>query len=99
MARPRPADVDGNRDLRARANAGTGIDGNVNAIRDITATVAVTWEPGQSLWLRWRDTNVSGNDDGNALDNVRFTAAVPEPASLAFLGLGAVGVLLRRRGR
>jgi hypothetical protein len=64
-----------------------------------TDTFAVTWLPGQELWLRWRDGDITGADDGLAVDDFSFsaTAAVPEPTSLAFLGVSALGFLARRR--
>jgi hypothetical protein len=52
------------------------------------------------LWLVWTDPNNPDNDHGLAIDNLQVTA-VPEPASLAMLAFGAVGIgaALRRRKR
>ena len=41
---------------------------------------------------------VQPNDGwGHALDNLNFTAAVPEPATLALMGLGLAGIGYRRK--
>jgi hypothetical protein len=58
------------------AGTDSGVDGNgVGRIADITATITnFTWNPGEELWLRWSDEQIVGNDDGMAIDNVRFTA-------------------------
>lgn len=50
---------------------------------------------GESVFVRWQDVNDVGNDAGLGIDNFSATA-VPEPASMAALALGA-GALLRRR--
>jgi hypothetical protein len=55
------------------------VDGNANAV-PITATFILngSWAPGQTLNIRWVDTNEAGNDDGIGIDNFSFSAA---PAS------------------
>lgn len=50
---------------------------------------------GESIYLRWSDANDVGNDAGLAIDNFEVSA-VPEPASLTALGLGAAALLRRR---
>lgn len=57
----------------------------------------IDWNPGEVLILRWRGQDLTGQDDGLAIDGVTFTAAVPEPASMALLGAGAMLLLRRRR--
>jgi hypothetical protein len=77
------------------------LDGNAaaNRVAGITHTINdITWAPGTELWVRWRDREISGNDDGISIDNVEFSA-VPEPAGLAALALGAVALVGRRRTR
>jgi hypothetical protein len=67
----------------------------------ITATVDLSsnpWMPGEDLMLRWSQVRTSDSNDGLAIDNLNFTAAVPEPGSLALLGLGGM-FLVRRRSR
>jgi len=74
------------------------LDGNAAANRTagITATIAVTWNPGDTLVLRWDDRNDAGNDHGLAIDDLSFTAT-PTPGSLALLGLGGLVASRRRR--
>jgi hypothetical protein len=59
----------------------------------------INWQPGRTLWLRWADINNSGNDHGLAIDDVSFSAEIPEPASIWLSLLGMIGVLAKRRGR
>jgi hypothetical protein len=40
-----------------------------------TVSIAGGWAPGTSLWIRWRDVDNSGSDQGLALDNLSFSAA------------------------
>lgn len=90
------------------ANSGTAtnakvVDGNLDANRqaDITGTVqGIVWLPGQSLFLRWSDNPFANTlNDGLAIDNLRFSAAVPEPTSLSVVAFGAVAAMARRRRR
>jgi PEP-CTERM motif len=84
-------------------SSGTAVDGNLaaNRVAGITATISgISWAPGTELWLRWADPQLASNaDDGLAIDNVNFTAiqSVPEPASLALLGIGAATLSVLRR--
>lgn len=64
-------------------------------------TVSTSWAPGQTLWVRWVETNNVGNDHGLAIDNLSFSVtAIPEPGTYALMlaGLAAVGFVARRRG-
>lgn len=85
------------------ASAAT-VNGNVaGLVSNVGGTVSdLNWAPGQTLWVRWVETNDVGNDHSLAIDNVALsvTSAVPEPSSYALLlaGLGVVGMLARRRG-
>lgn len=74
-----------------------------NQVQGLGATVGgLQWQSGQTLWLRWVDTNDRASDHGLAIDDFRFTAsvsAVPEPGSwgLMLAGLAALGWRARRR--
>lgn len=60
------------------------------------------WTSGSSLWIRWTQIDNSGTDHGLAVDDLSFTSRanpVPEPASMAALGLGALGLIRRRRNK
>ena len=82
------------------------LDGNDPANRTVLGPLTITginWASGTDLWLRWADTNLPGAtsaeraDHGLAIDNLGFSANVPEPTGLALLALGAAGLLGRRR--
>lgn len=49
---------------------------------------------GNTVWFRWQDANDVGNDAMIGIDNFQ---AVPEPASMVALGLGAAALVRRRR--
>lgn len=62
------------------------LDGNANSII-LTGSIPVSLDPGQSLFLRWTDTNDTGSDAGLAIDNFSITG-IPEPSTYMLLGLG-----------
>lgn len=75
------------------------VDGNVaGLVSGIGGTISsLTWNPGDTLWIRWVEVNESGNDHGLAIDNFSFSA-VPEPsAAVIMLSLLAGAVVRRRR--
>jgi hypothetical protein len=80
----------------------TALDGNLagNRVAGLTATISgIDWDPSEELWIRFSDGAANAQFQ-MGVDNFMFSAAIPEPASLAFLVLGAVLLLpgcLRRR--
>lgn len=85
------------------STSGVAVNGNgAGLVTGLGGSVLATWAPGDTLWVRWVETNDVNNDHSLAIDNVSFSvtaAAVPEPTSYALLlaGLGAVGFISRRR--
>jgi DNA/RNA endonuclease G (NUC1) len=58
----------------AAATAAT-LDGNAPANRiPKSATLSVTVNPGQEIWLRWQDPDDTGNDHGLAIDDFSVSA-------------------------
>jgi endonuclease/exonuclease/phosphatase family metal-dependent hydrolase len=53
--------------------SGTALDGNATANRQIFTNIVLSGtvvQPGQEIFLRWRDTDDSGSDAGMAIDNL-----------------------------
>jgi len=77
--------------------AGTFLDGNLAANRTAkSGSINLNWTAGSDLWLRWVDIDNSGNDHGLSVDDLNITA-VPEPTTIAALGLGAAALIRRRK--
>lgn len=49
------------------------------------------------LTVEFKGTGPGGFVDAQGIDNIQIVTIVPEPSSTALLGLGAAGLLLRRR--
>ena len=76
------------------------LDGNDQANRTtgLGGTVNVGLATGQTIWLRWLEVNDTGSDHGLAIDDLSFQLIpVPEPASIALLGLVGLALIRRRR--
>lgn len=73
------------------------LDGNAtaNRVAGLGGTITSNWGAGQTLWLRWIETNNIGNDHGLAIDN--FSIQIPSPGATALLGLAGLVVGRRRR--
>lgn len=76
------------------------LDGNLaaNSVR-VRAVVQLfadgqSWDQGDEIVFRFSDPNDTGNDHGLGIDNVKV---VPEPASMAAIGLGIFGLISKRR--
>lgn len=81
--------------------SGAAVDGNVAgklAIGPVTVT-GLTWANGEDLWIRWADANDAGNDHGLAIDDVSFSANIPEPSSLVLFSLAGLSFLACRRAK
>jgi hypothetical protein len=86
----------------ATASAGL-VDGNAaGSVGGLGGTLSgLSWNTGESLWLRWTERNDLGSDHGLAIDSFSFTA-VPEPRHYMLgvgLGLMMFAGLRRRRAR
>lgn len=79
----------------------TPLDGNAPANQVSFSNIVltgVTLNPGQEIVLRWFDVNNTGNDHGGGIDDFSISfSAIPEPASVALFGLGALALLFRQR--
>ncbi len=72
-------------------------DGNADAVT-VSGVLNATIPAGSTLFLRWTDTNDTGNDAGIAIDNFSLsTTAVPEPTTIGLLSLAGLAALRRRR--
>jgi hypothetical protein len=77
------------------------IDGNAAANQvALSHTIGgISWGPGQMLMFRWTGQDVTGQDDGLSIDNLRVTPGVPEPATAIFAGIAAMSMALLHRRR
>ncbi|MBX3403865.1 MAG: hypothetical protein KF699_10695 [Phycisphaeraceae bacterium] len=74
------------------------VDGNAaGLVAGLGGTISsLTWDVGDTLWIRWIENNDAGNDHGLAIDNFSFSA-VPAPGAAALLGMGGLMIGRRRR--
>ena len=67
---------------------------------DVFSFSSIDLEGAQFQFLRFDlgvASIVSGNEEGTLVREIDIALAVPEPSSAALLGLGSLGLLLRRR--
>lgn len=76
------------------------LNGNDSANRVFLSNTlsGLNWQPGEFLVLRWRDITESGANHGIAIDDLRLYA-IPEPATVGLLALGALAMIFGRRFR
>jgi hypothetical protein len=70
------------------------LDGNLpaNQVSKSSTISGLNWAPGTTLVLRWATSEMSGQDDGLGIDDLSFSAAVPEPSTLLLGSLAVVGL-------
>jgi endonuclease I len=61
------------------------LDGNASGNRTAIAAsiTGLSLAPSGTLWIRWEDLSISGNDDGLAIDDVSFSVDGTPPADVA----------------
>ena len=77
-----------------------GINGNdpLNQVPRSHTITGLNWAAGATLIIRWTGQDLTGQDDGLAIDGLSFSAAVPEPASLVSAVVAGIALFgLRRR--
>jgi hypothetical protein len=78
------------------------LNGNdpANQIALSSVLTNLNWAPGQSLVLRWDIADLSGQDNGLAIDNLSLEGVVPAPGAMGLLGvLSICGIRSRNRRR
>jgi len=75
-------------------------DGNHTTLSDTVSFGGDTWDPGETLFIRWRDMNDAGSDQGLGVDDIRFEA-IPEPTAilLALVAVAGMASMVRHRPR
>jgi hypothetical protein len=79
------------------------LNGNAAANRVAIGDTIVFAAPlaaSSNFWIRWVDFNATGADDGLGIDDFSISgsfSAVPEPGSIALLGITGIGVFIGRK--
>jgi uncharacterized protein len=73
-------------------------DGNAPEWRQINSAVigGLDWTPGQTLFVRFSDSNSAGFDASMGVDDFSIVA-IPEPSALVLSSIALAGLLVRRR--
>jgi hypothetical protein len=72
-------------------------DGNTLSTAIVSTVNGLAIADGAGFWMRWTDYNVSGADDGLAVDNLSLTL-IPEPTTYTItFGAAALGFMALRR--
>jgi len=83
-----------------QATTNVALNGNLpaNQVPVAVSVSNISWSPGATLTIRWNGTDITGQDDGLSIDNVSFSASVPEPTTWSVALLALVGLpLIRKR--
>jgi len=78
------------------------LDGNAAANRSsLGGFLSPVVAQGNSIWMKWTlGRPLTGSSAGLAVDDFTFRASpVPEPFTMVTLGLGAIGIIARRKKR
>ncbi|WP_395702671.1 endonuclease/exonuclease/phosphatase family protein [Aquabacterium sp.] len=90
------ADVDA-LDFNAPITSGTigALNGNAaaNSASVSTTLTGLSIAPGTTFWIRWSDVDVSGADDGLAIDNFTISTVTTTPATTVSLSVSAANAL------
>lgn len=79
---------------------GAAVDGNTaGLVAGLGGSVPTSWNTGDTLWIRFVETNDPGNDHGLSVDNFNFSAfasSVPEPSTYFLILATLTGVGMTR---
>ncbi len=67
-------------EILTASTASVAVDGNLNRSQVTRRLTGLNWSNNSTLWIRWNDTNDSGDNGGYAIDDLSITAVVAPPA-------------------